>query len=60
MYKSKHNICFNLELEECSLNLCKRLSIIILFYLIALDKKESIQHASKMAVKVEMLYDHHL
>ena len=33
---------------------------IILFYFIALDKKESIQHASKMAVKVEMLYDHHL
>ena len=51
---------YQLELEECSLNLCKRLSIIILFYLIALDKKESIHYASKMAVKVEMLYDHHL
>ena len=49
-----------LTLKAHSLNLCKRLSIIILFYLIALDKKESIQYASKMAVKVEMLYDYHL
>ena len=58
MYKSYHNICFHLELEECSLNFANDFKDI--FLLMALDKKRASNMPSKLAVKVEMVYGHHL